>query len=146
MDKTLLTAPCGLDCFNCPSYEGIITEADKQKLSQYLNVPLEEAPCKGCRAENGKCKFAINGQCATYDCVQQKGVNYCYECADFPCKLLMPTLQGAQYPHNMKVFNLCRMKNVGIEKWIEEAPEIRKRYYEGKFVVGEGPVLEETEQ
>ena len=38
------------------------------------------------------------------------------------------------------------MKNVGIEKWIEEAPEIRKSYYEGKFVVGEGHVLEEMER
>ena len=36
----------------------------------------------------------------------------------------------------------CRMKLIGIEKWTEEATEIRKRYYEGKFIVGKGPVLE----
>ena len=54
----------------------------------------------------------------------------------------MPTLQGADYPHNMKVYNLCRMKYIGIDKWVEEASEIRKRYYNGKFVVGKGPVFE----
>ena len=142
MNKTELTAPCGLDCFNCLSYEGNITEEHKNRTAEFLKIPVEETPCKGCRGENGKCKWA-NGQCATWDCALEKGVTYCYECADFPCKLLMPTLQGAQFPHNMKVYNLCRMRLVGIEKWIEESLEIRKRYYEGGFEVGKGPGLEE---
>ena len=33
MDKKILTAPCGLDCFNCPTYEGNITEEGKKSLS-----------------------------------------------------------------------------------------------------------------
>ena len=140
MNKIVLTAPCGLDCFNCPLYEGNITEEWKKQVSTFLKIPVEETPCKGCRGENGNCKFAPNNRCATWDCVQEKGLTYCHECADFPCKLLMPTLQGANYPHNMKVYNLCRMKLLGIEKWIEEAPEIRKRYFEGRFEVGKGPV------
>ena len=106
MNKIELTAPCGLDCFNCPSYESL--------------------------------------QCATWHCVQEKAVTFCYECGDFPCKLLMPTLQGAQYPHNMKVYNLCRMKLVGVDKWAEEATDIRTRYFNGRFEVGKGPVLEES--
>ena len=141
MNKIVLTAPCGLDCFNCPSYEGNITEEWKKQVAGFLGIPVEEAPCKGCRDEKGKCKFAINNQCATWDCVQEKGVAYCHECAEFPCKLLMPTLKGADFPHNMKLYNLCRMKLIGMENWIEESPEIRKRYYEGKFEVGKGPVL-----
>jgi len=42
----------------------------------------------------------------------------------------------------MKVYNLCRMKLNGIDNWIEESGEIRKKYFEGKFLVGKGPVLE----
>lgn len=42
----------------------------------------------------------------------------------------------------MKVYNLCRMKYRGIEAWVEESAHIRERYYEGDFVVGKGPVLE----
>jgi hypothetical protein len=55
--------------------------------------------------------------------------------------MLMPTQLGAAFPHNMKVYNLCRMKLHSVEKWIEEAAEIRKRYYEGIFEVGKGPIL-----
>jgi hypothetical protein len=142
MNKTLLTAPCGLDCFNCPSYEGNITEEYKTRVSEFLNIPRHETSCKGCRAEKGHCRFVQSKNCATWDCVQKKGVTYCYECDDFPCKLLMPTLKGAGFPHNMKVYNLGRMKLVGIDKWIDESAEIRKLYYEGTFVVGKGPVLE----
>jgi hypothetical protein len=141
MNKTELTAPCGLDCFNCSGYEDNVTEEYKERVSEFFGIPIEETPCKGCRDEKGKCKWA-NGQCATRDCVQEKGVTYCHECDEFPCKLLRPTKQGADYPHNMKVYNLCRMKFFGIDKWIEEAADIRKRYYEGKFVVGKGPVFE----
>jgi hypothetical protein len=129
MNRIVLTAPCGLDCFNCPSYENNITEEYKQQASEYLGIPVKETPCKGCRDEKGKCKWA-NGKCATWECVQQKDLTYCYECADFPCNLLMPTQKGSQFPHNMKVYNLCRMKLIGIEKWTKEASEIRKKYYE----------------
>ena len=60
------------------------------------------------------------------------------------CSLMLaPTEKGADYPHNMKVYNLCRMKSNGIEAWIEESALIRKRYYEGDFVVGQGPILGE---
>ena len=142
MNKIELTAPCGLDCFNCPAFESNITEEYKTQVSGFLKIPREETSCKGCRDEKGYCRFATGKHCATWDCVQEKGVTYCYECNDFPCKLLMPSQQGAQFPHNMKVYNLCRMKLIGIDKWIEEAAEIRKRYYMGKFEVGVGPVLE----
>lgn len=54
----------------------------------------------------------------------------------------MPTQQGAAFPHNMKVYNLCRMKLRGVDKWTKEAPGIRKLYYEGIFEVGKGPVFE----
>ena len=58
----------------------------------------------------------------------------------------MPTQQGAAYPHNMKVYNLCRMRLLGIDKWIEEAARIRKHYYEGQFKVGKGPVFENNNE
>ena len=139
--KRELTAPCGLDCFNCPSYKENITEEYKKRISELLNIPIEGTPCKGCRGEEGYCRHASGKHCVTWDCVQEKGVDYCYECADFPCHLLRPTMLGAKYPHNMKVYNLCRMKLNGIDSWIKEAAEIRKRYYEGKFEVGKGPVF-----
>jgi hypothetical protein len=43
----------------------------------------------------------------------------------------------------MKMYNLGKMKLIGVGKWTEKADEIRKRYFEGKFLVGIGPVLDE---
>lgn len=141
MDKKFLTAPCGLDCFSCKTYEGNITEEWKKQVSEYLNIPIDKTPCKGCRGEKGKCKYASDDQCATWECVQEKALTFCYECTDFPCEKFMPSKKGVDFPHNMKVYNLCRIKNKGIDKWIEEVEEIRKCYYEGRFEVGKGPVL-----
>ena len=140
MDKKSLTAPCGLACFICSTYEGSITEDYKKQVSAFLKIPPEEVPCKGCRDEKGNCKFGVNNQCPTYDCVQEKGVSFCHECGDFPCDNLRPTKNGANYPHNIKMYNLCRMKHFGIDKWIEEAEEIQNLYYNGKFEVGKRPI------
>ena len=144
MDRQTLTAPCGLDCFNCPVFEGnsgSMTAETKEKMSQHLRIPPEEVACKGCKPEQGRCRFSQN--CATWACTQEKGVSFCFECGEFPCGLLAPSAQGAAYPHNMKVYNLCRMKLIGLDAWIEEASAIRRRYYDGKFVIGQGPVLKE---
>jgi len=141
--KKELTAPCGMDCFNCPVYAGIITEETKAAMAQLLELEPAQVPCNGCRAQQG-CRLHWKS-CDTLDCVKAKGVDFCFECGDFPCEKLQPAADGAErYPHNMKVFNLCRIQKVGVEKWAdEEALKIRMRYYKGKFVVGRGPVLGE---
>jgi hypothetical protein len=32
----------------------------------------------------------------------------------------------------------CRIKNVGLERWLEEAGQIRKKYFTGKLLMGKG--------
>lgn len=141
MNKQILTAPCGLDCFNCPVQEENITDEYREQVSQRLGLPQDVVACKGCKPEQGRCRFTQD--CATWACTREKGVELCSECDDFPCSLLAPTEQGAKYPHNMKVYNLCRIKLIGLDAWIEEAAGIRKCYYEGEFVIGRGPTISE---
>ncbi len=140
MDTEYKVAPCGLDCFQCSWFLENLTDEFIEKESERLAIPQEDVGCKGCRGERGKCYWA-QGDCATWACVQKRGVTYCFECEEFPCDLLAPSAKGADFPHNMKVYNLCRMKAKGIDVWMNEAAQIRKRYYEGDFVVGKGPVL-----
>ena len=139
-DKRALTAPCGLDCFNCQLYEDNLTSELSEMIHSKMGVPKEEIACRGCRQEDGKHFHLQREGCATLDCVKAKGVDLCCNCDDFPCAFLAPTAdQAARYPHNFKVFNLCRIKKVGLERWIEEeAGQIRKKYFEHKFVVGKG--------
>ena len=142
--KRELTAPCGIDCFNCPVYEGLITDVMSQRLAAQLGIEPDTVPCRGCREQQG-CRLSWTS-CATLDCATERGVEFCYECAGFPCAMLQPVAAAAPpYPHNIKLYNLCRIKAVGVERWAEEeAAAIRRRYFEGKFVVGQGPVLEEV--
>jgi len=54
MDYKQMTAPCGLDCFNCPAYLAKDNEKLRGIISKKMGVPLEKAFCQGCRNENGK--------------------------------------------------------------------------------------------
>lgn len=138
-DKKALTAPCGLDCFNCELYEENLTEKLAGLIHEKRGVPKNEIPCKGCRLQDGAHFHLPPDGCATLDCVKSKEVTLCCDCGAFPCALLAPTADGAAlYPHNMKVYHLCRIHAVGIDQWIEEAGDIRKRYFTKKFAVGKG--------
>ena len=81
--------------------------------------------------------------CKTWKCVQEKELEFCSDCSEFPCSYLAPTFQGASFPHNIKVYNLCRIRLVGIDEWINESANIQKQYFDGEFVVGEGPILKD---
>jgi hypothetical protein len=110
-------------------------------LSEKFGLPPENVQCKGCREQKGK-RLGLP-LCETYKCASEKGVEFCFECGEFPCTKLQPASEGAdRYPHNIKLYNLCRIKAVGLEEWAKETPDIRKRYFTGKFVIGLGPVVE----
>ncbi len=139
MDKKALTAPCGLDCFNCSLYEGNLTDELAGVVHAKTGVPKEEIPCKGCRKQDGKHFSKPREGCATLECVKAKDVELCCNCDDFPCAYLAPMVDGAsQFPHNMKMYNLCRIKKTGQERWIEEAGQTREKYFTGKFIAGKG--------
>lgn len=139
-DKRELTAPCGLDCFNCEIYEANLTDPMVEFIHTKMGVAKEEISCRGCRLQDGRHFHLPDGGCPTLSCAKEKGVELCCDCDDFPCSYLAPLADGAErFPHNMKLFNLCRIKNAGIERWIEqEAGTIRKKYFTHKFVVGKG--------
>lgn len=138
-NKKALTAPCGLDCFNCEIFEKNLSEHFTEVIHKKLGVPKEDIPCKGCREQDGRHYHLPNEGCATLNCVKERGLEFCCDCGEFPCALLAPMADGAAtYPHNLKVYNLGRIKNIGLERWIEEAGLIRKKYYTGKFKVGKG--------
>ncbi|MBP1927740.1 hypothetical protein J2741_000287 [Methanolinea mesophila] len=135
-----LTAPCGLDCFNCRLYlAGSDDDIRKENMAMF-HVSHEEAACKGCRPENGLCPVRrLNGLglCKVYRCVAEKGIYSCAECSDFPCDNLHPFAEHASLlPHNTKVFNLALIRKMGLEKWAEEkAKSVKETYFFGKFEI-----------
>jgi len=138
--KQKIVAPCGIDCFNCELFEENVTPERQARIAAATKIPREEITCRGC-SEGNLCLFLkIQGKsCKTLDCVKAKGLDYCFNCDTFPCEYLLPLANGAaQYPHNMKMYNLCLMKRIGVEAWITQASAIRKTYYTKNLVIGEG--------
>lgn len=101
--------PCGLLCEKCFAYEkGPIrfhAEQLKNNLGNFdtyanrfvilLNEPifgkypdfkevlglLSSNNCKGCRKQ----ECSLFKACKVRDCYKEKGVDFCYQCPDFPC-------------------------------------------------------------
>lgn len=135
-----LVAPCGIDCGTCELYMC----KDNPQLLEYLvsrEISEEKLPCAGCRNIEGNCPV-IPCKCETYACVKDKNVDFCFDCNDFPCSKLGPSADKANIlPHNMKVFNLCTIKRMGVENFTRESSVIKQRYYKGKMEVGKGPQI-----
>jgi hypothetical protein len=139
MDYKRFTAFCGIDCFNCEVFKDKVTPELQNRLAPVFNKKPEEIRCEGCR--DSGCLLLPNA-CPTKACAENKKVAFCSDCKEFPCKYLQPCSHSAdRLPHNLKVFNLCRIKAVGLEQWAKETPEIRARYFKGEMIIGKGPQL-----
>lgn len=138
MNYTQMTAPCGLDCFNCPLYLANENKELRSAISERLNVPSEEAVCRGCRNENGIIRVLnMTEPCNVYKCIQQKDTDFCFVCPDFPCDHLHPYADRAsEVPHNIKVFNLCLIKKMGLEVWAQDkAKSVQDTYFRGNWKI-----------
>lgn len=82
-DKKNLSAPCGLDCFNCELHESNLTEKLSELIHSKMGIPKDEIACKGCRQQDGKHYLLPSEGCATLDCAKSKCVEFCYECIQF---------------------------------------------------------------
>jgi len=151
MDKRNLTAPCGIACFECVAFKAKSNAAIKKRISEGTGLPYEKSDCEGCRHRggkaylfekndiiaSGKCFLFGNeqGQCRIYLCAEKKGLHNCSECGDFPCELLAPLADKAgRVPHNLKLYNLCLIRKLGLEKWAtEKAASALSEYFTKRF-------------
>lgn len=135
-----LVAPCGIYCGACPMYKVKDDPSLREGLVKRIN--WNGVPCAGCRPGKGKNQFIAN-TCPTHACATERGHDFCFECAEFPCARLNPAADRADVlPHNLKIFNLVYIKQHGVAQFLEKEPEIKQRYYRGKMVIGQGPQME----
>jgi hypothetical protein len=139
MDYHQMTAPCGLDCFNCVFY--LATQNDEARaqvgqMSEKTGIPMDSLECHGCRHHAGRIPALVNQngesfQCGTYTCASENSHHHCGECDNFPCERLQPVADKAQVlPHNIKVFNLLMINKIGLETWSKtKSSEIRSSYF-----------------
>ncbi len=116
-----LAAVCGLFCPACTIFIG--TKEDPKRLevmAQRLKRPAADLYCNGCRSEK-RC-FYCETKCTMAKCAAAKGVDFCGECAEYPCNDLRAF--QAEMPHRIELWkSQARIKEAGYEKWYAEMIE-----------------------
>ncbi len=138
-DDITMVSPCGGYCGDCLAYK----VKDNPSLEERLKVVnWNGIPCPGCRPSKGKVQF-VDGTCETYACAEKQGVDFCFECKEFPCAKFNPAADKANIlPHNIKLFALCFIRQHGVEEWKKKTSEVKQIYFHGKMEIGKGPQME----
>ena len=114
-----LAAVCGLFCPACTLFIGT-TENEPQRLEAVAAVYKTEPDvweCHGCRSE--KRSYFCKNECKMVDCAQEKGIDFCVECDEYPCDELRAFKE--KRPHRIDLGeNQERIKEVGYAQWYEE--------------------------
>mgnify|MGYP001555099664 CR=1 FL=1 len=134
-------APCGLNCNKCMANESGQIKHHSQKLKKLLGnfegyakrfskfMPIFNqynefkellnfftiGSCNGCRA--GDCKYP---NCGAAKCYQEKKIDFCFECNEFPC-------DKTNFDENLKerwIKMNNRMKEIGVEKYYDETKDL----------------------
>lgn len=116
MDKSFIEdAYCGLYCAACPSYQATADGTYQEK-----GLPA----CKGCKSDTvtGEwCKI-----CNLKSCAREKGLDFCYECNQYPCENLNNFKEDILYPYHNEVYDYMKtIKEKGKEIWLTE---MKKRW------------------
>jgi hypothetical protein len=113
-----LAAVCGLFCPSCTLYIGTHDDPDRlQWLAGRFGRPVDELACHGCRSD--KRAYYCEETCTFVSCAAEKGIDFCGECADYPCEPLKAF--QAEMPHRIELWdNHQRIRDVGFEQWFIE--------------------------
>ncbi len=86
-------APCGIDCAKCD----ILAATDDPKIAQHISdwfkqemnkdIDPKDIRCAGCREDRDK---HWSADCWILKCcVDDRGLQYCFQCDEFPCEKLV---------------------------------------------------------
>lgn len=104
---SIMFAPCGMNCMVC-----------------YKHC-YNKKPCAGCLAsDQGKPEHCR--KCQIKDCRNARGIDYCYQCPDYPCKPIKALEKSyiTRY-HASLMENSRSVGTLGMEVFLEQQ---KKRY------------------
>ena len=98
--------PCGVYCGACPAFD---------------------KTCKGCGSDDRQQKRTSKFSCKLRRCCfEVKDVDHCFQCDEYPCAKLLDKLPRShpgdpRFRYRLEVLdNSERIKQVGVERWLEE--------------------------
>jgi len=99
-------AACGLNCGLCPNYH------------LHTNGKFK---CPGCAGEGFK---EAHPSCGILSCCQRKGIEFCSECDEFPCKKFDSWGDSDSFiTHRNYLTDMKKAKQIGIKAYIAEQNE-----------------------
>lgn len=123
--KKKMLAPCGLDCGHCDIRKVTIDHESAERIIKwYRNMGWLKAGegteeiikrgmyCKGCRGDRS---VHWSAECEILKCcVDEKGLEFCYECDEFVCAKLQDWVKDYAH-HKAAIERLKRMRAILIE-------------------------------
>ena len=117
-----LISYCGIYCGACPGYQ--------------------RGRCKGCRSTEAKPDRKTNCGYGMRNCCEDKDLDHCGQCADYPCSKLNKLIKSQKgrkeydYRHDIP-FSLEMIKKEGLENWLQ----FEKNKWKCKNCGGQGVFL-----
>jgi len=107
---------CGLYCGACPVLIG--NETGKlAEIARRWGAKPGDLVCRGCKSgvESVYCK-----KCDLKSCAEDKRVEFCCDCDDYPCSKLTDFVDDQHAHHSVVLRNLSRIKKIGVRNWLTE--------------------------
>ena len=113
-----LAAVCGLYCKACTAYIATTEEpARLARLAAMFELSEEAIRCLGCRSST---RGPYCQTCKMSACAAQRGIDFCVECADYPCDHLEQF--QSETPHRLELWDdLAQIEAIGWQKWLAQA-------------------------
>jgi hypothetical protein len=107
---------CGLYCGACNSLVAT-REGELADMAAAVSKSPEQLACNGCKSGD-TCEWCEG--CDFADCCKFHGYESCAECPEMPCVRLRSFRDDSHPHHDVVERNLLRIREIGLEKWLEE--------------------------
>jgi len=108
-------AVCGLYCGACRVVQSN-EDGSVEALAKEWGKDPEQLVCHGCKSD------VLASFCADCDfksCAASRGIEYCFECGDFPCSELIAFRDDDAAHHSVVLRNSEKMREQGVVRWLE---------------------------
>ncbi len=124
-------AVCGLYCGACRVVQ-CNEDGSIEALAKEWGREAEQLVCNGCKSD---VVAVFCRDCVFKSCAASRGIEYCFECDEFPCAVLIAFRDDDAVHHSAVVRNSEAMREQGVARWLEDqrarwtCPECATRFW-----------------
>jgi hypothetical protein len=120
VNPRLLLAACGLYCGACYHYRASLPEGKHLLEEEFRRGrKLEGFTCRGCRSDE-RYVHPDCSQCRIRACADEKSLEHCGLCREFPCDRLQVFQSDGRIHHRDVLVHLDDLKAKGPDRWLTE--------------------------